>query len=595
MREIFVPFKPGAVKLLSGQIKDRFDLNRKYLLSLKSENLLQNYYLESGLWETYSKPEDCHWGWESPTCQLRGHFPGHWLSAAARIYSVYGDTELKGKADWIIKEMKRCQKRNGGEWVFPIPEKYLIWAALGTKVWAPQYTLHKTMMGLVDMYKFTGNKLALDILEKTSVWFKKFTDKFSQKAMDDFLDVETGGMLEVWADLYEITKKRKYLDLLNRYYRGRLFDPLLKGMDPLSNKHANTTIPEILGAARAWEVTGEQRWRDVTEAYWKNAVSDRGYFCTGGQTCSEVWNPPEEFAARLGFRNQEHCTVYNMMRLADFLLRWTGDCKYGDYWERNFYNGILAQQNKETGMVSYYLQFVPGGVKKWGTPTEDFWCCHGTLVQAHAVNEASIFYNDNDDLVISQFFASKLDWNRKNNKINVTLKTDEQLNQTRRPGSDAFDLSVKCAEREDFTIKIRSPWWIDRDKNIMVKINGIKERTEIDHKGYIKLRRKWTDDIISIKMPKRLTTCPMPDEPNKVAFMDGPVVLAGLCDEEKILYGNKNYPETILAPYNEREYSRWTMDYYTKGQETGIHFIPLNEVTDQKCTVYFPVSEKTSK
>ena len=109
--------------------------------------------------------------------------------------------------------------------------------------------------------------------------------------------------------------------------------------------HANTTIPEILGAARAWEVTGDDRWRAIVDAYWRAAVTERGYFATGGQTCGEIWTPPHEQAARLGDKNQEHCTVYNMMLLADRLLRWTGDPAYADYWERNLYNGILAQQH----------------------------------------------------------------------------------------------------------------------------------------------------------------------------------------------------------------------------------------------------------
>ena len=99
--------------------------------------------------------------------------------------------------------------------------------------------------------------------------------------------------------------------------------------------HANTTIPEAHGAARAWEVTGDTRWRRIVEAYWRCAVTDRGYFCTGGQTCGEIWTPPFQQAAHLGDKNQEHCTVYNMMRLADYLLRWTGDVTYADYWERN--------------------------------------------------------------------------------------------------------------------------------------------------------------------------------------------------------------------------------------------------------------------
>ena len=128
---------------------------------------------------------------------------------------------------------------------------------------------------------------------------------------------------------------------MERYTRVRLFDPLLESKDVLTNGHANTTIPEIHGAARAYEVTGDERWRSIVERYRECAVASRGTFCTGGQTSGETWTPPNEFAARRGDMNQEHCTVCNMMRLADFLFRWSGDMQYSDYIERNIYNGIL--------------------------------------------------------------------------------------------------------------------------------------------------------------------------------------------------------------------------------------------------------------
>ena len=125
--------------------------------------------------------------------------------------------------------------------------------------------------------------------------------------------------------------------------------------------------------------------RRVAEEFWRCAVTNRGTFCTGGQTTCEWWNPPFEFAARRNEYTQEHCTVYNMVRLADYLFRWSGDASYLDYIERNIYNGILAQQNPETGMVSYWLPLHSGASKRWGHPARDFWCCHGTLVQAHGM------------------------------------------------------------------------------------------------------------------------------------------------------------------------------------------------------------------
>jgi DUF1680 family protein len=374
----------GSVRLLPSDFQRRFQANRRYLMSLRTEYLLQNFYMEAGLWAPRELAE-CHGGWESPTCQLRGHFLGHWLSAAARIYAHTGDLEVKGKADHIVAEIGRCQVEHGGEWAGSIPETYLHWIARGKRVWAPHYTIHKTLMGLYEMAAYAENEQALEIMVRWASWFTRWTGQFSRQEMDDILDVETGGMLEAWADLYSLTGDEQHLELMRRYDRPRLFEPLLAGEDVLTNQHANTTIPEAHGAARAWEVTGERRWRDIVEAYWDCAVTRRGAYCTGGQTCGEIWTPPGELSARLGDKNQEHCTVYNMMRLADYLLRWTGDVRYADYWERNLYNGILAQQHPETGMIAYFLPLRAGSVKAWGTPTQDFWCCHGSLVQAHTM------------------------------------------------------------------------------------------------------------------------------------------------------------------------------------------------------------------
>jgi len=433
--ETFHPLPRGSVRLLPGVLSQRAALNRRYMLSLKSEDLLQNHLMEAGLWMPRDLPLEAHGGWESPTCQLRGHFLGHWLSAAAHAWANTADAELKGKADFIVSELARCQAENGNGWVGSFPEKYLDWAARGKKVWAPHYTIHKTLMGLVEMATLGGNPQALRVLELAARWFTRWTAQFSRDQMDDLLDVETGGMLEVWANLYALTGEAEHLELMRRYDRPRLFEPLLAGADPLTNKHANTTIPEIHGAARAWEVTGQERYRRIVDAYWKQAVTLRGMYATGGQTDDEVWSPPKQLAARLGHQTQEHCVVYNMMRLAEYLYRWTGEAHYADYWERNLVNGILAQQHPVTGMVAYYLPMRSGSVKQWGTPKRDFWCCHGTLVQAHTIHPEHMFYTNDNGLAVAQWLPSSADWQTSGVPVTVTLTADPQIEQPHRPTS----------------------------------------------------------------------------------------------------------------------------------------------------------------
>jgi uncharacterized protein len=606
------PIARGAVKLLPGLFQQRYELNRRYMLALKTENLLQNHYLEAGIWQPRSHTEDIHWGWEAPTCQLRGHFLGHWLSAAAYMFANTGDQEIKGKADYIISELARCQQENGGEWAGSIPEKYLDWVARGKPVWAPHYTLHKTLMGLWDMYAVGGNPQALEILIKWARWFHRWTGQFTLAQMDEILDVETGGMLEVWANLYGETGEKEHYELIQRYDRRRLFDPMLAGEDVLTNMHMNTTIPEVQGAARAWEVTGEERWREIVEAYWRSGVTERGYYATGGQTNGEVWSPPNELSSRLGFRTQEHCTVYNMMRLADFLYRWTDDPIYADYWERNLWNGILAQQHPQTGMIAYFLPLYAGAEKVWGTPTQDFWCCHGSLVQAHTIYANHAWYQDEAGLTLAQYIPSEVSAVVDGADVSLRLVDDPQLKSAHRPGRTAYTLTVSIGQPQEFSLRLRLPWWISAAPEITV--NGEAQPVECVPSSYVELRREWRQgDSVHIRLPKTLTAVPLPDDPSTFAFMDGPIVLAGLNPggqasasakpkgsytarpnytvDGLTLHGSPHQPSSFLTADNEREWSYWRGDYRTRGQSSNFRLVPLFQVEDETFTVYFPVIE----
>jgi hypothetical protein len=605
-------FGPQEVRLSAGTYQRRRDLNRSYLESLLNDNLLQNHYIEAGIGHyghlrtTYGggggvdgAGDERHWGWETPGGQLRGHFLGHWLSAVAREVASTGDAGLRHRLDTVVAELARCQEENGGEWVFSIPTRYLDRVASGRPVWAPQYTIHKTFMGLVDAYRDGGNEQALDVARRAAAWFLRWTDGFDRALLDDILDVETGGMLEVWADLYDFTGDERYLTLLDRYDRRRLFEPLLQGVDMLTNMHANTTIPEVLGAARAYEVTGDPRWRDIVTAYWRWAVTERGTFCTGGQTSGEIWTPPLEFAARRGDKNQEHCTVYNMMRLADHLFRWTGEAEYLDYYERNAINGILAQQNPQTGMVAYFLPLAGGSRKHWGSPTYDFWCCHGTLVQAHTRHNEAIFYGDGDDeIVVARFVDSVLTTSAGGTAIEIAMSLRDttiaaspdanasQAGSRHRPASWGASLRITAAEPVAATLRLRIPEWVVGAPTIVVDGEAVSPAVQ---DGFAVLKRTWSESTIDLTLPAALRAVAIPDEPGTVAFLDGPVVLAGECDHEPTLTGNPDQPETLLVPDNERQWGQWLGGYRTIGQGRSIRFRPLNEIVDQPYTVYFPV------
>jgi uncharacterized protein len=379
--------------------------------------------------------------------------------------------------------------------------------------------------------------------------------------------------------------------------------------------HANTTIPEILGAARAYEVTREERWLDIVKAYWKLAVEKLPRFATGGSTTGEVWVPEGRLPHRLGDKNQELCTVYNMMRLAEFLLRHTGEARYADYWERNLRNGVLAQgfwkgslTNGEkadhplSGLVSYFLPLRPGSVKLWASETDHFFCCHGTNVQANATHTGGIYYKTGSGLAICQLVESRLSWDRGGEGSRVEIRRVDLAGDTQRldgaapvhhepPDRQAFDISVSCPSATSFELSIRLPWWLAGEAKLSV--NGEAMRVESKPSAFVLIERAWKDDRVRIELPKRLASELLPGSGDTYAFMDGPEVLAGLCSAERTLYcDDPAAPEEVLVSDDEREWGRWKGGYKTRGQEMGIRFIPLRDVGYESYSVYFPVARR---
>jgi len=605
------------VRLWEGDMRRREEANKNYLMKLETRYLLRSYLHEAGRLSGRGHDMNALNGWEDLSCQLRGHFLGHWLSAAALNYEATGDGELKAKAETILKELEACQQDNGGEWVCPIPEKYLYWIGKGKNVWAPQYNIHKLFMGLVDVYKLMKLEQALEIADKLADWFYRWSGEYSREEFDNILDMETGGMLEIWADLLDITDKEKYKTLLERYYRGRLFEPLLAGKDVLTNMHANTTIPEVLGCARAYEVTGDRKWMDIVEAYWKCAVTDRGAFVTGGQTQGEIWTPMKKLKARLGDKNQEHCTVYNMIRLAEFLFRQTKKPEYMHYIEYNVANGILAQtywqgmpyqNNPGHGLLTYFLPMKAGSKKDWAGERDSFFCCHGTMVQANAAWNRRIFYQDGEELYVTSYVNSAADFILEDRKITLEQRQDylngslmnssennakQTVNDTasayaNKPDFKKYVITVHTEEAVQFELNLRIPDWITKTAKVLVNEELITETDKTD--TFVKINRAWNDgDRVVILLPIGLKFIPLPDDETMGAYRYGADVLAGVTEAERILKLETETPEEELSMDTERQWGDFRTFYRTENQDPGINFRKLNEIGYEPYQIYFKV------
>lgn len=597
-----IPF--NQIKLTPSIFSERYETNREYLMSLESQGLLQNFYLEAGIvmpdLQICPDPSTAklHWGWEAPTCQLRGHFLGHFLSAAAMIVASTGDMQLKAKIYYIVDELEKCQQLNGGQWIGSIPEKYMTKLERNDYIWSPQYVMHKTMMGLLHAYKYAGCKKALSILSNSADWYTEWTLKVQSTNPHAVYSGEEGGMLEMWAECYEVTGEDKYLSLAKRYSEQSLFKKLLSGKDALTNTHANASIPHAQGAAKMYEITHDEYWLSIVLAFWNCAIDMRDAFCTGGQNSGEYWIPPHMNGQFINDRTQEFCTVYNMVRLADYLYRFTKEAKYLDYIELNLYNGFLAQQHRKKGTPTYWLPLHYKSKKVWGSRTHDFWCCHGTTVQAQAIYPQLAYYKDNNEIILSQYIPTELVTTIGDTDITISQSVDMKYYNSAAffDGDDESQMSrwlmkiaISATKDTQFTLKLRIPSWADA-KDIVFKINNKDEVLSIEN-GFANITRVWSkNDAISLYLPARLSYSFLPDRKDKFAILEGPIVLSGIDCGSDVLIRPSDSPADILFPVSEHTYDSypWLQSTYrTKNQPAEFKLIPLYDVLDEEYTVYF--------
>ena len=603
----------NKVNVTDSLFRRRMDVNKAYLKELDDTCLLQNYYFEAGViipgLMMFQNPEDVklHWGWEAPSCQLRGHFLGHYLSAASMIVANDGDEILAAKLRHIISELKRCQELNGGRWAGPIPEKYFEVLTTDRYIWSPQYTIHKLLMGLVDTYKYTGNEEALEILSGMGDWFLDWTRDMRVRCPDAIFKGEQAGMLEVWADAYVVTGDKKYLKIADAYKGQRLFKLIeVKGVDALTDDHTNASIPIIQGAAKMYEITGRPMWRKIVESFWDAAVTERGMYATTGQNAGEFWIPPKKMGEYRDERNQEFCTVYNMVRVAEYLFKWTGDSKYSDYIERCIYNGFLAQQNAENGMPDYFLSLTTGSKKEWATKTRDFWCCQGTLIQSAAKYPEMIYSVDDDSsiLYVNQYISSVLEERVGETEIKLTQSLsmkgydaqtlfDEHGTSEKSRWRFHFDIEILSKNgKKSISLALRIPEWASGDAELSVngKIMLVNKNDDKLANGYVIIPSVKNGAAIDISFVSEVKAERLPDDEGTAAFVDGPIVLAGLTADVDVIYGDFENPGDFLSPVSEHTYDTYIWlqnNYRTKKQPRSIKFVPLYDVKDEAYTIYF--------
>ena len=399
-------FPLTSVRLDPGIFKQQEEVNARYLDSLAVDRLLHTFRLTAGI----SSGATPYKGWEDPTCELRGHFAGgHFLSAVALASAGSGNAVLKARGDELVSGLAACQKKIGTRYLSAYPSDLFEHLSQGKPVWAPFYTYHKIMAGLLDMNQLTGNTDALKVAEDMGQWAHEFFWGISAEQRQRMLRTEYGGMNEVLVNLAAVTKKDRYIEAAHLFEQPAFLDPLAARSDELQGLHANTHVPKIIGAARMYEVTGDRRYREIAEYFLSEVLSARNY-AIGNTSKDEHWKSPAgHLEGTLAWTNAECCVAYNLMKLQRHVFSWTGDARLMDAYERALFNCRLGTQNAQ-GLKQYFFPLAAGYWRAYNSPEESFWCCTGTGAEEFAKFADTIFFRRGSDIFVNQFIASTLTW-----------------------------------------------------------------------------------------------------------------------------------------------------------------------------------------
>jgi DUF1680 family protein len=587
------PFPMKQVRLGQGPCMAAMEADRKYLHSLPPDRLLHAFRINAKI-ASSATPLG---GWEAPDCELRGHYAGgHYLSAVALMYASTGDEDLKKNADVVVAELAKCQKGlNDGGYLSAFPVEFFDRLRNREKVWAPFYTIHKIMAGLLDMYLYTGNEQALETVEKMAGWTASYTGSLSYDHMQRILGTEYGGMGEVLSNLYAVTGKPYYLHVAQRFDKKWFFDPLASHRDELKGLHVNTHIPQVIAAARYYELTGDLYYRNIAEYFWDEVVSERSY-CTGGTSNHESWNTdPGKLANELSTNTTEDCCAYNMMKLTRHLFGWSPDARYMDYYERLVFNHRLGTINPEDGTMMYYLPLASGYWKTFGKPYDSLWCCTGTGSEEYAKLTDTIYLHDDDSLYVNLYVDSNLEWPEKGLQVKQ---------ETRFPEQQGTMITISAKNPQQLEVNLRIPYWAQGGS---VKVNGAVLQAFSSPSSYLSLNRVWkTGDKIELSLPMGLHVDSMPDDQTVQAMMYGPLVLAGRFDgvSKEMLYGDYEpkpsdeykVPEIVADANKPTAWvevdSKQPLTFSALGQSKAMKLAPLYQIINERYAVYWKVNSK---
>jgi uncharacterized protein len=543
-----IPFDNDQVELTSSWIKQREDINTKFLKSLDQERLLHNFRINAGL-PSNAKPLE---GWEAPSIGIRGHFVGHYLSAVSVLVEKSKDPELSQRLAYMVSELHKCQQALGNGYLSAFPVRDF--QTLETRfagIWAPYYTYHKIMQGLLDTYVRTGNKEAYAMVCDMAAFVDIRMSKLSPESIEKVLYTaeanpanEAGAMNDVLYKLYKISKDPKHLALAKVFDRDWFAVPLSKNNDILSGLHSNTHLVLVNGFTQRYSITQEQKYHDASVNFWNMLVNKHTYIngsssgprpnvTTKTSQTAEHWGIPGMLSNTLSKEIAESCVTHNTQKLTSTLFTWKPDATYADEYMNTFYNAVLPSQNDSTGQSVYHLPLGSPQSKQF-LKDNDFRCCNGTCVEAFAALNSGIYYHNDNDVWINLYIPSKVTWAEKG----LSLQQRGSF-----PADSTVEFSVNTAKNTPLSLNFFIPSWA---KNVDVYINGIKQTIKTSPQSYCLIKRTWkNDDKIKLVFHYGFRVKSMPDDKNTIAMFYGPTLLAFETKNELAFKQTQSLDKTI--------------------------------------------------
>lgn len=537
---------------------------------------LYNYRDTYGLsTEGYTKSD----GWDSPDTKLKGHGSGHYMSAIAQAYAVATNPEqkaiLRKNITRMVNELRECQektfvynkelKRNWeardfapeaelremkGTWtafdeykkhpelygygyINAIPAQHCalieMYRAYNNSdwVWAPYYSVHKQLAGLIDIATYFDDKeicdKALLIAKDMGLWVwnrmhyrtyvKQDGTQDERRAKpgnryemwDMYIAGEVGGMSESLARLSEMVsnpdEKAKLLEAANCFDAPKFYDPLSKNIDDIRTRHANQHIPMIIGALRSYKSNQKPYYYNLAENFWR-LVQGRYMYAMGGVGNGEMFRQPYTQILSMATNGlqegeseaypdiNETCCAYNLVKLSKDLNCYNPDnAQYLDYIERTLYNQIIGSLNPDQYQTCYQYAVGLNATKPFGNETPQSTCCGGTGSENHTKYQQSAYFANDHTLWVGLYMPTTLHWKEKG----VTIKQDCLW--------PAQHSAIKITEGEgDFTLKLRVPYWATQ--GFSIKVNGKEVAKSYQPSTYVELEQKhWkVGDVVEIDM-----------------------------------------------------------------------------------------------